>query len=69
MIMNIDNDYLLCMEWYDKLEEIMERKSIAKWLVTPNNAFDNQTPWDMISKGDTKPINRMIEEIKRGEPS
>jgi hypothetical protein len=66
--MNIDNDYLLCMEWYEKLEEIMERKEIAKWLITPNNTFENQIPWNMISKGDTKSLNKMIEKLKSGNP-
>ena len=52
--------------WVHKLKNVIEEKEIMKWLSTPNKAFDNRIPFDMIMAGKSEELNRMIYEIGEG---
>lgn len=49
-----------------KLKTVIEEKKIMPWLCTPNKAFNDRTPMEMIMNGETEELNRMICEIGEG---
>jgi hypothetical protein len=49
-----------------KLKNVIEEKKIMPWLCTPNNAFNNKIPMEMIMAGETEELNRMIYELGEG---
>jgi len=49
--------------YIQKLKKVIKINNVLNWLATPNEAFDNKIPYDMIIEGDTDPIDRMIEEL------
>jgi len=49
-----------------KLKNVIEEKEIMPWLCTPNKAFDNRIPFDMIQAGESEELYRMICEIGEG---
>jgi len=51
-----------------RLERLIKPEFIDSWLNTPNQALDNQRPIDLIHKGDTKHLDRMIYILESGEP-
>ncbi|MGJ3241636.1 MAG: antitoxin Xre/MbcA/ParS toxin-binding domain-containing protein [Opitutales bacterium] len=53
---------------FDALCEIMDPESIGQWLKTPNQAFEGSTPIQVIERGETDRIWRMIHLIESGEP-
>jgi len=53
---------------FDALCEIMDPQSIGQWLKTPNQAFEGSTPIQVIERGETDRIWRMIHLIETGEP-
>lgn len=68
----MDND---SMESVDRLEElkqdlaeVIQKEFIDTWLQTPNRAFDNRTPLDLIRSGEALLIRRMIHELRSGQP-
>jgi len=52
--------------WMMKLKTIMDADKAVLWLSTPNNAFNNRVPLDMIKEGKTEELNRMICEVGEG---
>lgn len=53
---------------FDGLSEIMEPEYVGEWLKTPNDAFDGSTPLQVIERGETDRIWRMIFIVETGEP-
>lgn len=50
------------------LSEIMEPSYVGEWLKTPNEAFDGSTPLQVIERGETDRIWRMVFIVETGEP-
>lgn len=50
------------------LAERVKAEAIAPWLKEPNPAFDGSTPVQVIERGETDRIWRMIYELQSGEP-
>ena len=49
------------------LSEIMEPGYVGEWLKTTNDAFDGSTPLQVIERGETDRIWRMIFIVETGE--
>ena len=45
------------------------RKEVTSWLETPNEAFEGSTPLQVIERGESDRIWRMIYFLRSGEPS
>lgn len=60
---NIENDIRSRLE---KL--IVEPESIEVWLNSPNKAFNNKKPIDLIHEKDTNQLYRMLYVLESGEP-
>lgn len=56
-------------ELKQKLREIVHEEFIDSWLDSPNPAFDNKTPRQMILEQNSDQIEMMIYRIGSGEPS
>lgn len=48
------------------LAEMMDAKSVGEWLKQPNPALDGSTPLQVIERGETDRIWRMIWELQTG---
>ena len=44
-------------------------EAIGPWLKDPNPAFDGSTPLQVIERGETDRIWRMVYELESGEPA
>ena len=53
---------------FESLEELIAKAAIGPWLKEPNPAFDGSTPLQVIERGETDRIWRMIYELQSGEP-
>lgn len=53
---------------FDALADLMEPGYIGEWLKAPNPAFDGSTPLQVIERGETDRIWRMIYIAETGEP-
>lgn len=53
---------------FDALSEVMETSYIGVWLKTPNPAFENSTPLQVIERGEADRIWHMIYRLQTGEP-
>jgi DNA-binding transcriptional regulator YiaG len=53
---------------FDTLEKLISPEAIGPWLKQPNPAFDGSTPLQVIERGETDRIWRMIYELESGEP-
>lgn len=53
---------------FDGLADIMEPDCIGEWLKTPNEAFDGSSPLQVIERGESDRIWRMIYQLQTGEP-
>jgi DNA-binding transcriptional regulator YiaG len=53
---------------FEALEQLVKAEAIGPWLKEPNPAFDGSTPVQVIERGDTDRIWRMIYELQSGEP-
>ena len=53
---------------FDGLADIMESAYVGEWLKTPNEAFDGSTPLQVIERGESDRIWRMIFQLQTGEP-
>lgn len=53
----------------DALGEIMKPDHIAAWLQTPNDAFGGLKPLEVIERGESDRIWRMIYYLESGTPS
>ena len=51
------------------LEELVSPEAIGPWLKEPNPAFDGSTPLQVIERGETDRIWRMVYELEAGEPA
>ncbi|MFA5257385.1 MAG: antitoxin Xre/MbcA/ParS toxin-binding domain-containing protein [Opitutales bacterium] len=52
----------------EELASVMDRKSVRVWLKKPNPAFGRSTPMQVIERGESNRIYRMIYEIQTGQP-
>ena len=52
-----------------ELSKIVQLKSIGRWLIEPNDAFDGDAPADLIAKGKVDLLWRMIYELRSGVAS
>lgn len=51
-----------------RLVELIKPEFIEVWLNSPNVAFENKKPIDLINEGHTDPIYRMLYILESGEP-
>ena len=51
---------------FDALSDMVDAKAIGEWLKQPNPAFDGSTPLQVIERGETDRIWRMIWELQTG---
>ena len=51
---------------FDALSDMVDSKAIGEWLREPNPAFDGSTPLQVIERGETDRIWRMIWELHTG---
>jgi DNA-binding transcriptional regulator YiaG len=51
------------------LEQLVSPDAIGPWLKDPNPAFDGSTPLQVIERGETDRIWRMVYELQSGEPA
>lgn len=52
----------------DGLSRLMKPKEVGRWLKEPNPAFDDSTPVQVIERGQTDRIWRMLYYAESGEP-
>ena len=50
------------------LTDIIRDTTVAEWLVTPNQAFDNLKPLEVIERGETDRIWAMVYFLRSGVP-
>ena len=50
------------------MEKLVAKEAIGPWLKEPNPAFDGSTPLQVIERGETDRLWRMIYELESGEP-
>ena len=53
---------------FKALERLVKPEAIGPWLKDPNPAFDGSTPLQVIERGETDRIWRMVHEMESGEP-
>lgn len=53
---------------FEALSRLVERKAIGTWLREPNPAFDGSTPLQVIERGESDRLWRMIYELESGQP-
>jgi|SRR5579863_1777999 len=51
------------------LTEVMKKESLGKWLETPNEAFDELKPLEVIERGESDRIWSMVYFLRSGVPS
>ena len=56
-------------ELKERLSQIVNEQFIEEWLDTPNPAFDNKTPRQMVLEQNSYQIEMMLYRIGSGEPS
>lgn len=54
---------------FEELEKFVASERIGLWLKKPNPAFDGSTPLQVVERGETDRIWRMLYELESGEPS
>jgi len=55
---------------FDALADLTQnREEVTAWLETPNEAFDGSTPLQVIERGESDRLWRMIYFLRSGEPS
>ena len=52
----------------DALARLMKPKEVGQWLKQPNPALDGSTPVQVIERGQTDRIWRMLYHAESGEP-
>ncbi len=50
------------------LGAIIQDQSVDEWLQQPNQAFDGSTPLQVIERGETDRLWRMIWHLREGDP-
>ena len=56
-------------ELKERLKRIVQEEFIDSWLDSPNPAFNNKTPRQMIIEQNTSQIDAMLYRLESGEPS
>ena len=56
-------------ELKQRLKTIIQETFIDSWLDSPNSAFDNKSPRQMVIEQNSDQIEMMIYKIGSGEPS
>ena len=51
---------------FDALADIIKSKAIASWLQQPNKQFDGSTPLQVIERGESDRLWRMIWQLREG---
>jgi DNA-binding transcriptional regulator YiaG len=51
---------------FDALSDMVDAKGIGEWLKYPNPAFDGSTPLQVLERGETDRLWRMIWELRTG---
>jgi len=51
------------------LEKLISPEAIGPWLKGPSPAFDGSTPLQVIERGETDQLWRMVHELESGEPA
>jgi hypothetical protein len=51
---------------FDALAEIIDAKVIGQWLQRPNQQFDGSTPLQVMERGETDRLWRMIWQLREG---
>jgi hypothetical protein len=54
---------------FSALERLVSPEAIGMWLKEPNPAFDGSTPLQVIERGESDRIWRMVYELESGEPA
>lgn len=52
----------------DGLARVMEPGHVGRWLKTPNAAFEGSTPLQVVERGETDRLWRMLFELESGQP-
>jgi hypothetical protein len=52
----------------DGLSRVMEPAQVGRWLKVPNPAFDGSTPLQVVERGETDRIWRMLFDLESGQP-
>ena len=52
----------------DGLTRVMEAAEVGRWLKTPNPAFDGSTPLQVVERGESDRIWRMLFDLESGQP-
>ena len=50
------------------MEKLVTSDAVGEWLTQPNPAFDGSTPQQVIERGETDRVWRMIYELQSGQP-
>ena len=53
---------------FEALARLVDPKDIGPWLLQPNPAFDGSTPLQVIERGESDRLWRMIYELESGQP-
>jgi hypothetical protein len=53
---------------FQSLERVVEKEAIGRWLKESNLAFDGSSPLQVIERGESDRIWRMVSELESGEP-
>ena len=51
---------------FDALADIIDKKVIGQWLQWPNQQFDGLTPLQVMERGETDRLWRMIWQLREG---
>jgi hypothetical protein len=51
---------------FDALSDIIDKKVIGQWLQRPNQQFDGSTPLQVMERGETDRLWRMIWQLREG---
>ena len=52
----------------DGLARVMQPAQVGHWLKSPNSAFDGSTPLQVIERGETDRLWRMLYDLESGQP-
>ena len=52
---------------FEELEKFVASENIGPWLKEPNPAFDSSTPLQVVERGESDRIWRMLYEVESGE--
>lgn len=56
-------------ELKERLSQIVKEQFVEEWLDTPNSAFENKKPRDLIIENNMDKINEMLYRLESGMPT